>query len=36
MSEQKQKSQRNKTLDAPLEEEKIFFDKCQKIWYNEM
>ena len=31
MSEQKQKSQRNKTLDAPLEEEKIFFDKCISV-----
>ena len=31
MSEQKQKSQRNKTLDAPLEEEKVFFDKCISV-----
>jgi site-specific DNA-methyltransferase (adenine-specific) len=31
MTEQKQKSQRNKTLDAPLEEEKVFFDKCISV-----
>ena len=40
MTEQKQKSQRNKTLDTPLEVEKVFFDKCitveNKVTFEEI
>ena len=40
MEQQKQKSQRNKTLDAPLEVEKVFFDKCitveNKVHFEEI